>query len=36
MRLWHRLGNQAAVKRQYQTLARLLAEELDADPMPET
>jgi len=36
MRLWHRLGNQAAVERQYQTLVRLLAEELDADPMPET
>jgi len=36
MRLWHRLGNRAAVERQYQTLTRLLAEELDADPMPET
>ena len=36
MRLWHRLGNRAAVERQYQTLVRLLAEELNADPMPET
>jgi two-component SAPR family response regulator len=36
MRLWHRLGNQAAVVRQYQTLTRLLTEELDTEPMPET
>jgi LuxR family maltose regulon positive regulatory protein len=36
MRLWHRLGNQAAVVKQYQTLTRLLMEELDTDPMPET
>ena len=34
MRLWHRLGNQAAVAEQYQTLTKLLAKELNADPMP--
>ena len=36
MRFWRRLGNRAAVEKQYRTLARLLADELDADPMPET
>jgi len=36
MRFWHRLGNRAAVVKQYQTLSKLLAEELDAGPMPET
>ncbi|HEY73187.1 MAG: hypothetical protein DRJ03_18025 [Chloroflexi bacterium] len=36
MRFWRRLGNRAAVEKQYQALTRLLAEELDADPMPET
>jgi hypothetical protein len=34
--LWHRLGNRAAVVKQYYTLSRLLADELAADPMPET
>jgi DNA-binding SARP family transcriptional activator len=36
MRFWHRLGNRAAVVKQYHTLSRLLADELAADPMPET
>lgn len=36
MRFWHRLGNRAAVVKQYQTLTKLLADELDADPLPET
>lgn len=36
MRFWHRLGNRAAVVKQYQTLTGLLADELAADPMPET
>ncbi|MFO7697069.1 MAG: BTAD domain-containing putative transcriptional regulator, partial [Anaerolineae bacterium] len=36
MRLWHRLGNRAAVTRQYETLKRLLADELAAAPLPET
>ncbi len=36
MRFWHRLGNRAAVVKQYQTLTRLLADELAADPLPET
>jgi LuxR family maltose regulon positive regulatory protein len=36
MRFWRRLGNRAAVEKQYRTLTRLLAQELDADPMPET
>jgi LuxR family maltose regulon positive regulatory protein len=36
MRFWHRLGNRAAVARQYRTLTQLLADELAADPMPET
>ncbi len=36
MRFWHRLGNRAAVEKQYRTLTRLLTEELNADPMPET
>jgi LuxR family maltose regulon positive regulatory protein len=36
MRFWHRLGSRAAVVKQYHTLSRLLADELAADPMPET
>lgn len=36
MRFWHRLGNRAAVEKRYRALTRLLAQELDADPMPET
>ncbi|GAB4542126.1 MAG: hypothetical protein Kow0063_33710 [Anaerolineae bacterium] len=36
MRFWHRLGNRAAVVRQYRMLTQLLADELGADPMPET
>jgi len=36
MRFWHRLGNRAAVVKQYRTLTQLLADELGSDPMPET
>lgn len=36
MRLWHRLGDRAAVIRQYQALTGLLREELGTEPMPET
>jgi len=36
MRLWHRLGNRAALVKQYQTLVGLLAEELSTDPLLET
>ncbi len=36
MRFWHRLGNRAAVVKQYRALGRLLADELGTDPMPET
>jgi len=36
MRFWQRLGNRAAIKKQYQTLTKLLADELSTDPMPET
>lgn len=36
MRFWHRLGNRAAVERQYEQVTAILAEELDAEPLPET
>ena len=36
MRLWHRLGNRAAVTRQYERLRELLADELATTPLPET
>ena len=36
MRFWHRLGNRAAVVKQYQALTRLLRDEIGVDPMPET
>ncbi len=36
MRLWHRMGNRAAVIRQYERLVQLLAQEVCASPLPET
>jgi len=36
MRFWRRLGNRAAVEKQYRILTHLLVEELGADPMPDT
>lgn len=36
MRFWHRLGNRAAVVQQYESLRRILQEELQLEPLPET
>jgi DNA-binding SARP family transcriptional activator len=36
MRFWHRLGNRAAVMKQYKMLKDIMAEEMSMEPMPET